>query len=71
LELVESREGTLEIIDQGVSLPCFHDHIIDLGFNQIILNLISKAVLDSILVRGPAFLSPKQYSHVVVGAERV
>jgi hypothetical protein len=56
---VESREGTLEIVDQGVSLPVFHDHIIDVGFDQIILDLISKAVLDSMLVRGPRVLKPK------------
>jgi hypothetical protein len=56
--LVESREGTLEIVDQGVSLPGFHDHIIDVGFDQVILDLISKAFLDSTLVCGPTFLSP-------------
>jgi hypothetical protein len=70
LVLVESREGTLLIVDQGVSLPGFHDHIIDVGFDQIILDLISKALLDSTLVRGPRVLKPKQHSRVAVGAER-
>jgi hypothetical protein len=58
LVLVESREGALEVIDQGMSLPGFHDYIIDVGFNQVILDLISKAVLDSTWYVAPAFLSP-------------
>jgi hypothetical protein len=58
LVLVESREGTLEIVDQGVSLPGLHDHIINVGFDQIILGLISKALLNSMLVCSPVFLSP-------------
>jgi hypothetical protein len=41
LVLIESREGMLEIVDQGVSLPSFHDHIINVGFDQVILDLIS------------------------------
>jgi hypothetical protein len=57
--LVESHEGTLEIVDQGVSLPGFYDYIIDIGFDQIILDLIGKAVLDSTLVRGPRVLKPE------------
>jgi hypothetical protein len=70
LVLVESREGTLEIVDQGVSLPGFHNHIIDVGFDQIILDLISKALLDSMLVCGPCVLKPERHSRVVVGAKR-
>jgi hypothetical protein len=53
-----------------VSLPCFHDHIIDVCFDQVILDLISKALLDSTLICGPSALKPKRHSHVVVGAER-
>jgi hypothetical protein len=58
LVLVESREGALEVIDQGVSLPGFHNHIINVGFDQINLDLISNALLDSTLVRGPHVLKP-------------
>jgi hypothetical protein len=57
--LVESHEGTLEIVNQGVSLPGFYDYIIDIGFNQIILDLIGKVVLDSTLIRGPRVLKPE------------
>jgi hypothetical protein len=70
LVLVESREGTLEIIDQGVSLPGFYDHIINVGFDRVILDLISKALLDSMLVHGPRVLKPERHSRVAVGAER-
>jgi hypothetical protein len=70
LVLVESYEGTLKIVDQGVSLLGFHDHVIDVGFDQIILDLISKAVLDSTLVRGPHVLKPERHSHVAVGGKR-
>jgi hypothetical protein len=58
LVFAEGREGTLEIVDQGMSFPGLHDHIIDIGFDQIILDFINKALLDSALVCGPAFLSP-------------
>jgi hypothetical protein len=67
LVLVESREGALEVIDQGVSLPGFYNHIIGVGFDQIVLNFISKAVLDSALIRGPRVFKPKRHSHVAVG----
>jgi hypothetical protein len=60
----------LEIVDQGVSLPGFHDHIIDIGFNQVILDLISKALLDRTLVCSPYVLKPERHSHVAIGAER-
>jgi hypothetical protein len=70
LELVEGREGTLEIVDQGMSFPGLHDHVIDIGFDQIILDFINKALLDSALVCGPRVLKPKRHSRVIVGAER-
>jgi hypothetical protein len=70
LVLVESREGTLEIVDQGVSLPGFYDYIINVGFDQVILDLISKALLDITLVRDPRVLKPERYSRVAVGTKR-
>jgi hypothetical protein len=70
LVLVKSHEVTLEIVDQGVSLPSFHDHIIDVGFDQVILDLISKALLDSMLVYGPHILKPERHSRVAVAVER-
>jgi hypothetical protein len=60
----------LDIVNQGVSLPGFHDHIIDVGFDQVILDLISKALLDSTLVCSPCVLKPERHSHVAIGAER-
>jgi hypothetical protein len=54
-----------------MSLPSFHDHIIDVGFDQIISDLINKAVLDSTLVRGPCILKPERHSHVAIGAEQL
>jgi hypothetical protein len=53
-----------------VSLLGFHGHIIDVGFNQVILDLINKALLDSTLVCGPCVFKPKQHSRVAVGTER-
>jgi hypothetical protein len=70
LVFIESREGTQEIINQGVSLYGFHDHIIDVSFDQIISDLIGKAVLNSTLVRGSRVLKPKRHSRVAVSAER-
>jgi hypothetical protein len=70
LVLVEGCEGTLEIIDQGMSFPGLHNHVIDVGFDHIILDFINKALLDSALVCGPRILKPKRYSRVTVGAER-
>jgi hypothetical protein len=53
-----------------VSLPGFHDYIIDVGFDQVILNLISKALLDSMLICGSRVLKPKRHSRVAVNAKR-
>jgi hypothetical protein len=53
LVLVESRGGALEVVDQGMNLLGFHDYIIDVGFDQVILDLINMAVLDSTLVCCP------------------
>jgi hypothetical protein len=60
----------LEIVDQGVSLPGFHNHIIDVCFDQVILDLISKALLDSTLVCGHSILEPERHSRVAVGVEQ-
>jgi hypothetical protein len=53
-----------------MSFPGLHDHIIDIGFDQIILDFINKALLDSTLVCGPRILKPKRHSRVTVGVER-
>jgi hypothetical protein len=53
-----------------MSFPGLHDHVIDVGFNQIILDFINKSLLDSALVCGPRVLKPKRHSRVTVGAER-
>jgi hypothetical protein len=47
-----------------------HDHAIDVGFDQIILDFINKALLDSALVCGPRVLKPKRHSRVTIGTER-
>jgi hypothetical protein len=70
LLFAEGSEDALEIVDQGMSFPSLHDHIIDIGFDQIILDFIKKALLDSALVCGPHVLKPKRHSRVTVGAER-
>jgi hypothetical protein len=53
-----------------MSFPSFYDHVIDIGFDQIILDFINKALMDSALVCGPHVLKPKRHSRVTVGAER-
>jgi hypothetical protein len=53
-----------------LSFPGLHNHIIDVGFDQIILDFIIEALLDSALVCGPYVFKPKRHSHVKVGAER-
>jgi hypothetical protein len=70
LVFAEGREGTLEIVHQGTSFPGLNDHIIDIGFDQIILDFINKALLDSALVCGPRVLKPKRHSRVTVGTKR-
>jgi hypothetical protein len=59
LVFAEGHEGTLEIVDQGISFPDFHDYVVDIGFDQIILDFINKALLDSALVCGPHVLKSK------------
>jgi hypothetical protein len=58
LVLVKSRENPLEIVDQGMGLPGFYNHIVNIGFDKVIFYLVLEIVLDSVLVCGPVFLSP-------------
>jgi hypothetical protein len=67
---VESRENPLEIVDQGMGLPSFYNHIINVGFDKVILYLILETVLDGTLVRGTHVLEPKRHYHVAIGTER-
>jgi hypothetical protein len=57
LVLVKSRENSLEIVDQGMGLPGFYNHIINVGFDKVILYLILETVLDGALVCGPLIWS--------------
>jgi hypothetical protein len=59
LVLVKSRENPLEIVDQGMGLPGLYNHIINIGFDKVILYLILETVLDGALVCGPRVLEPK------------
>jgi hypothetical protein len=70
LVLVESRENPLEIVDQGMSLPGFYHHIINVGFDKVIFYLVLEIVLDGTLVCGPRVLEPERHYRVAVGAER-
>jgi hypothetical protein len=70
LVLVESQKGPLEIVDQGVSFPGFHDHVVNVGFDQVILDFISKALLDSTLECSPRVLKPERHSRIAIGAKR-
>jgi hypothetical protein len=70
LVFAKGREGMLEINDQGMSFLGCHDPVVDIGFDQIILDFINKTLLDSALVCGTRVLKSKQHSHVTVGTER-
>jgi hypothetical protein len=52
LVLVKSCENPLELVDQGMGLPGFYNHNINIGFDDVL-----EIVLDDVLVCGPAFLS--------------
>jgi hypothetical protein len=70
LVLVKSRENLLEIVDQGMALPSFYSHIINVGFDKGILYLVLETVLDGTLVCGPRIHEPERHCHVAVGTER-
>jgi hypothetical protein len=70
LVFVKSRENTLEIIDQGMGLPSFYNHIINVGFDKVILYLVLETVLDGTLVCGPRVLEPERHCRVAIGTER-
>jgi hypothetical protein len=70
LVLVQSRENLLEIVDQGMGLPGFYNHIINVGFDKVILYLVLETVLDDALACGPRVLEPKRHCHVAVCAKR-
>jgi hypothetical protein len=68
---VKSHENPLEIIDQGMSLPSFYNHIINVGFDKVILYLILETVLDGALVCGPHVLEPERHCRVAVALKGV
>jgi hypothetical protein len=70
LVLVKSHENPLEIVDQGMGLPSFYNHIINVGFNKVILYLVLETVLDGMLVCGPRVFDPERHYCVAVGTER-
>jgi hypothetical protein len=51
-------------------LPSFYHHIINVGFDKVILYLVLKTVLDGTLVCGPRILEPERHYRVAVGAKR-
>jgi hypothetical protein len=59
LVLVKSCENPLEIIDQGMGLPGFYNHIINVGFDEVILYLVLEIVLGGALVCGTRVLEPE------------
>jgi hypothetical protein len=59
LVLIKGRENPLEIVDQGMGLLGFYNHIINVGFNKVILYLILETVLDDALVCGPRIFEPE------------
>jgi hypothetical protein len=59
LILVKSCENPLEIIDQGMGLPGFYNHIINVGFDEVILYLVLEIVLGGALVCGTRVLEPE------------
>jgi hypothetical protein len=58
LVFVKSHGNLLEIVDQGMGLPGFYSHIINVGFDKVILYLILETIMDGALVCGPRILSP-------------
>jgi hypothetical protein len=67
---VESRKNLLEIVDQGMGLPSFDNHIINIGFDKVIFYLVLDTVLDGTLVHATRVLEPEWHCHVAVSAER-
>jgi hypothetical protein len=70
LVLVKSHENPLEIVDQGMGLSGFYNHIINIGFDEVILYLVLETVLVGALVCGPRVLKLEQHCYVAVGVER-
>jgi hypothetical protein len=59
LVLVKSRENPLEIVDQGMGLLGFYNHIINIGFDKVILYLVLETILDDALLCGPRIFEPE------------
>jgi hypothetical protein len=53
-----------------MGLPGFYNHIINVGFDKVILYLILETVLDGTLVCGPRVLKPERHYRVAIGTER-
>jgi hypothetical protein len=48
----------------------FYHHILNIGFDKVILYLVLETVLDGTLVCGPCVLEPERHCRVEVGAKR-
>jgi hypothetical protein len=53
-----------------MGLPGFYNHIINVGFDKVILYLVLEIVLDGTPVCAPRILEPERHCHVAVGAKR-
>jgi hypothetical protein len=67
---VKSRENPLEIVNQGMGLPGFYNHIINVGFDKVVFYLILETILDGTLLCGARVLEPIGHCRVAIGAER-
>jgi hypothetical protein len=53
-----------------MGLPSFYNHIINVGFDKVILYLVLETILDGALVCGPRVLEPERHCRVAVGTKR-
>jgi hypothetical protein len=70
LKLIECLEGLIEIIDQSRGYFGIHHYVINICLNELISNLITKALLDGPLIGCAYILEPKQHGGVAVSSER-
>jgi len=50
---IEGSEGSVKVVDQSAGVCGFYDNLVDVSFDQVILYLIVKALLDGTLICGP------------------
>jgi hypothetical protein len=69
LKLIKCLEGLVEVIDQGRGYFGLRHYVINICLNELISDLVLKALLDGPLIGCACIFEPKRRGRVAVSTE--